>query len=55
MAYVELLDVGKDYRSRDGTCSSALAGVNLQIEQGEFVSIIGHSGWAMCPCSTAPR
>jgi nitrate/nitrite transport system ATP-binding protein len=44
MAYVELLDVCKDYRSRDGTRFSALAGVNLQIEQGEFVSIIGHSG-----------
>jgi nitrate/nitrite transport system ATP-binding protein len=44
MGYVELLDVCKDYRSRDGTAFSALAGVNLQIEQGEFVSIVGHSG-----------
>jgi nitrate/nitrite transport system ATP-binding protein len=44
MAYVELRDVVKEFDTRDGKRFVALQGVNLQIERGEFVSIIGHSG-----------
>jgi nitrate/nitrite transport system ATP-binding protein len=44
MAYVELRDVGKEFETRDGKRFVALDGVNLQIERGEFVSVIGHSG-----------
>lgn len=44
MAYVELRDLGKEFDTRDGKRFVALQGVNLQIERGEFVSVIGHSG-----------
>ncbi|MDX1981543.1 MAG: ABC transporter ATP-binding protein [Bryobacteraceae bacterium] len=38
MAYIELKGIGKSYGSR-----SVLQGVNLSVEQGEFVSIVGPS------------
>jgi nitrate/nitrite transport system ATP-binding protein len=38
MAFLELANVGKDYGPR-----RVLAGVNLSIEEGEFVSVIGRS------------
>ena len=44
MAYVELRNVRKEFRARDGKPFIALEGVNLQIERSEFVSVIGHSG-----------
>jgi nitrate/nitrite transport system ATP-binding protein len=44
MAYVELRAVSKVFTTRDRKRFVALEGVNLQIEQGEFVSVIGHSG-----------
>ncbi|HET6340039.1 MAG TPA: nitrate ABC transporter ATP-binding protein [Polyangiales bacterium] len=44
MAYVELRDVSKEFETRDGKRFVALERVNLQIERGEFVSVIGHSG-----------
>jgi nitrate/nitrite transport system ATP-binding protein len=44
VAYVELNDVGKTFQGRDGKPFVALEGVQLGIERGEFVSVIGHSG-----------
>ena len=38
MAYIELEDVGKTYGTRN-----ILSGVNLTLEEGEFVSIVGAS------------
>ncbi len=44
MAYIEINGVDKSFQGRDGKPFDALANVNLQIQEGEFVSIIGHSG-----------
>ncbi|HEY8944604.1 MAG TPA: nitrate ABC transporter ATP-binding protein [Polyangiaceae bacterium] len=44
MAYVELKGVSKRFVARDGRIFTALEDVGLEIEHGEFVSIIGHSG-----------
>ncbi|BAC89510.1 nitrate ABC transporter ATP-binding protein [Gloeobacter violaceus] len=44
MAFLEVQNAGKTFTARDGSPYEALKNVNLQIQQGEFVSIIGHSG-----------
>jgi len=41
--FLELSDVGIDFPTDDGPYC-ALKGVNLKIDEGDFVSIIGHSG-----------
>ena len=41
--YAEFLQVTKSYPSREGPVR-VVHGFNLSIEQGEFISIIGHSG-----------
>jgi len=43
MASIELIDLTKHYR-QGSTVVKALDGVNLSIESGEFVSIVGRSG-----------
>lgn len=43
MAMIELRDVVKEYKTGK-TVFSALRGINLRIEKGEFVSIMGPSG-----------
>jgi len=40
---IELIDLSKTYVDGDQTIA-AVDGVNLNVEQGEFVSIVGHSG-----------
>lgn len=44
MAYVTLTDVCKVFKGRDGGYFKALQGVNLDVNEGEFVSLVGHSG-----------
>lgn len=44
MAYIIVENADKRFRAPDGSSFEALNGVNLEIEEGEFVSIIGHSG-----------
>lgn len=43
MAQLELIDVSKRYMV-GGNALTALNHVSLQVEQGEFISIVGHSG-----------
>ena len=48
MALIELRGVRKVYRLGEVDVE-ALAGVDLDIEQGEYASLIGASGWASLP------
>src|SRR5213075_864072 len=43
MPFLELKNVSKGFNSRGGR-SEILADINLQIEKGEFVTIVGYSG-----------
>jgi nitrate/nitrite transport system ATP-binding protein len=43
MAFLELYDVSKSYRS-NGSITQVLRDINLDIEEGEFVAIVGYSG-----------
>jgi len=43
MTYLEVSSVGKSF-TRGASTSEVLRDINLNIEKGEFVSIIGHSG-----------
>ena len=41
--HLELSDVCMDFRTPNGVFN-ALTGINLKVEKGEFISLIGHSG-----------
>ncbi len=43
MAYLHLSAVDMHF-TRDGRTNPVLAGIELQVERGEFISLIGHSG-----------
>lgn len=43
MAFLELSNVSKDYRAGPGR-TRVLRGINLRIDEGEFVAIVGYSG-----------
>ncbi|PMB45123.1 bacitracin ABC transporter ATP-binding protein [Fischerella thermalis CCMEE 5330] len=42
--FVEIRDLSKEFRSPEGDRHAVLTDVNLEIKQGEFISLIGHSG-----------
>lgn len=44
MKFLELLNVGKTFRTGGKPPAEILAGVNLTIAKGEFIAVIGHSG-----------
>jgi nitrate/nitrite transport system ATP-binding protein len=44
MAFLELKNVSKHYSSASGTRVEVLSDINLSIEEGEFVAIVGFSG-----------
>lgn len=41
---IELKNVGKSFRSVDGTAHSVLDGVNFSLKEGEIVALLGQSG-----------
>lgn len=41
---IDLIDIRKVYKSSGGVKTEAVKGINLRIEQGEFVAIMGPSG-----------
>jgi len=43
MAYLEVRDLKKYYRTRSGP-TAVLGGVDLTLEEGEFVAVVGYSG-----------
>ena len=43
-AIVELRDVGKSFKSADGSARSVLEGVDFRLAEGEIVSLLGQSG-----------
>ena len=43
MAFLELTNVCKSYPT-EGGCTTVLHDINLQIERGEFVAVVGYSG-----------
>ena len=43
MSYLSIRNVSKSFPGRKGDYH-ALEGVNLEVQQGEFVCLIGHSG-----------
>ncbi len=49
---ISISNLNKTFRAADGSAVNALEGINLEIEQGEFVSLIGPSG---CGKSTLLR
>ncbi|MDB9375780.1 ABC transporter ATP-binding protein [Nodularia sphaerocarpa] len=42
--FVEIRSIGKEFVAPDGGRNIVLKDINLEIKQGEFVSLIGHSG-----------
>ena len=50
-SYLEISDVGISFETEQGSFE-ALSRVNLRIEKGEFVSLIGHSGCGKSTVST---
>ncbi len=44
MKFLELLNVGKTFRTGGKPPAEILAGVDLTINKGEFIAVIGHSG-----------
>ena len=41
---IEIQNLVYEYKKNDGESTKALKGINLEIEQGEFVVVIGHNG-----------
>src|SRR3954468_7019902 len=41
---IELIGVSKQFRSPDGSISTALADVDLTVERGQFCAVVGPSG-----------
>lgn len=44
MSFIEIKNVVKEYSSKGGITTRALDGISFEIEQGEFVVIVGPSG-----------
>ena len=44
MSLLEVRDLEKVYTARGGSPTAALRGVSFQVEEGEFLAIMGESG-----------
>jgi ABC-type nitrate/sulfonate/bicarbonate transport system ATPase subunit len=43
-SFVEIRGIRKEFTLQDGSKNIVLKDINLEIQQGDFVSLIGHSG-----------
>ncbi|WP_326537722.1 ATP-binding cassette domain-containing protein, partial [Pseudorhodoferax sp.] len=43
-AYLSLSQVDMTFASKSGAVNPVLKGINLDVQRGEFISLIGHSG-----------
>ena len=50
MSYMEISNIEKAFDKNE-----VLKGISLNIEQGEFVSLLGPSGWKRCDGNTRPK
>ncbi len=44
MAYIDIKDVKKSFKNKNGSSTDVLKGIDLEIEQGDIYGIIGYSG-----------
>ena len=50
MAYIDIKDVKKSFKNKNGSSTDVLKGIDLEIEQGDIYGIIGYGHEAVTYC-----